>query len=173
MSGQCIQCKTFVSGLGNYGSEDMPLCFDCANNKKCSICNINIGINNQFKKDNKYYCENCHKEINNIGKSIEDQVLDEMDIGERIHPFRLVAKMEKYGAVGGIILLAISILVFIIYFNFITLKLVFLVALIFLLTGLCILVKGLKDRNFAGERTEEIAKKEMIINEFKKDENEL
>jgi hypothetical protein len=163
MSNQCSSCKTYLGRLENYGNEIKPLCYECANNRKCDNCSNKIDLSNQIKYENKILCKNCY---NAIMENKKDAIVPEPEEVEDTGTFAPERSFLKLGALGGLLLISISAVWFIIgYIN----GRIFFYPLILFILGLVFLIKGLVDRNFSGERTKELIKKEMELNEFKRE----
>jgi hypothetical protein len=157
-----------VSTLGNYGSDDHPLCFDCSNKIKCADCKAVVEFKDQLKLNNEVLCPKCHKLRTGLFESDpkEPDFIGDIPQREKIDVLWPAKKLMDFGALGGVVLIIISAtgLPFITHVG----RLATLLWL-FMGLGIVMLIKGLKDRNFWGERTKELHQKEMVLNEFKRE----
>lgn len=61
MINKCATCDSILGKFDNYGTAENVLCFDCANELKCSRCNKVIPISSQRSSKEKIICQDCIK----------------------------------------------------------------------------------------------------------------
>ena len=65
MAKQCSKCGSNIGALDNHGSNEQPLCYDCADKlSKCDICGKKLRINEVFTLSNSQKaCSKCKSEV--------------------------------------------------------------------------------------------------------------
>jgi hypothetical protein len=56
----CGACGKELGRFGNYGREDTPLCFDCANQASCEECSGKLPPSQQRVHNGRKLCPDCH-----------------------------------------------------------------------------------------------------------------
>lgn len=73
MSRRCSNCAKSLRLFENYGTSDFKLCFECANNIKCTDCSSVIGIDNLKFLNKEIYCENCFKTRTIVNHKVDNK----------------------------------------------------------------------------------------------------
>ena len=130
MSNVCSKCTKKLSLMDNHGTDNMPLCYECANQKvACDKCKKEIIYRDIVLVDNKFVCKNCMQkreeekkaldinEDNNkkhIKNNIENQKPQEVVIKEIKIPFgSMVSLLIKvaFASIPALIVVTITITV--------------------------------------------------------------
>lgn len=140
MSELCIKCNTIASGLENYGTKTSPLCFDCANSTPCIECGNDAPLKEQTKVKEGILCKTCF-EI----KQIEATNISDSNIqsDSKTGVLSLEKAMFQFGPKGGIIILLIGILWFVLgYMN----DTIFFYPIVMIIIGFFTFVTGMRSK---------------------------
>lgn len=134
----------------------------------CSKCNLLIVSDDQIiKKNEQPLCPDCQSQFKGaIELPMDFEKIEEEKSG-LVGNLRHITSFVKLGATGGL-LICIICAVGIYLFDSLS-KLTMIFGFLFVI-GVYLIFKGIKERNFWGERTEALHKEYMTINEFKSDD---
>lgn len=155
MGGRCDQCKSTLGFMEDYGSNGLKLCFDCANSQSCNICGTETDLQQRISENNKIYCPSCFE--NKKQKELKVQ-LNELEEFNHTTPqtyetddggfFSLEKKGIKKGAAGGLLMMFIAVIWFVVGY---ALGYIFFYPPILFIIGLFSFLKGVATGNYSGK----------------------
>jgi hypothetical protein len=156
-AGRCNKCGTLLGAMDNYGTDEEMLCFECANALMCEECGKAVQVSEQRKINGKRMCQQCILKLEEQAKQsdvledIQEERTDQ-DITEQEKSgfFGLEKQGIKKGVVGGLIMMTIAVVWFVVGY---AAGYIFYYPPILFIIGIFALVKGLATGNIAGKKS--------------------